>query len=136
MSQANGLSYLDPDRRRHTMYVTRNTEYHLRDGVCIAVRDRRSGCWLPSHSALRRTLGGAVCYDPSGNATASPSVARIGDAPRFGSRGSERVTTALSSAARPSRHHVAAYPAAPQAAGSQQSKDLHCSLALPGSASG
>jgi hypothetical protein len=125
MSQAKSLNYLGADRRRHTMYVTRNTEYHLRDGVCIAVRDRRSGCWLPSHSALRRTLSGAVRYDPSGNATPSPSAPKVGDALYFGSHGSELVTTELSSVERPSRHQVAAYPAAPKASGSLQSSDLH-----------
>ncbi|MFO0673294.1 MAG: hypothetical protein U0235_27385 [Polyangiaceae bacterium] len=33
-----------PDRRRHRVYVTKNTEYHFRDGFCVAVRgDRRPG---------------------------------------------------------------------------------------------
>ena len=35
--------YRGPERRRHRVFVTRNTEYHFRDGFCIAVRDRRTG---------------------------------------------------------------------------------------------
>ena len=110
MIQAENQHYLGPDRRRHTMYVTRNTEYHLRDGICIAVRDRRSGRWLPSHSALRRTLSGAVRYDPSGYAAPSPSAPDVGDALYFGGGGRDLVTTVLSSVERPSRHQVAGYP--------------------------
>ena len=34
-------SFSGPDRRRHRVYVTKNTEYHFRDGFCVAVRDRR-----------------------------------------------------------------------------------------------
>jgi hypothetical protein len=26
------------EKRRHRMYVTRNTEYHLKDDICVAVR--------------------------------------------------------------------------------------------------
>ena len=124
--QGKNPNYPGPDRRRHTMYVTRNTEYHLRDGVCIAVRDRRSGCWLPSHSALRRTLSGAVRYDPSGLAAPCPSVPKVGDALYFGAGGRELVTTSLFSVERPSRHLVATYPAAVEPADSLGNGSLHC----------
>ena len=43
-----------PERRRHRVYVTRNTEYHFRDGFCVAVRDRRSGDFLQGHLAVQR----------------------------------------------------------------------------------
>lgn len=35
-----------------TVYATRNTEYHLRGDLCVAVRDRRTGEWLSSHESL------------------------------------------------------------------------------------
>ena len=38
--------YAGPERRNRAMYVTANTEYHFRDGVCVAVRDRQSRSWL------------------------------------------------------------------------------------------
>ncbi len=41
------------DRRRHQVYKTRHTEYHLRDDECVGVRDRQSGLWMLDHAALR-----------------------------------------------------------------------------------
>ena len=37
-----GSGYSGPDRRKRRMYVTHNTEYHLHDGVCVAVRDKHT----------------------------------------------------------------------------------------------
>ena len=48
------------DRRIHRVFVTRHTEYHLRRDVCIAVRDRRSGRWLPEHQAVLRKVTGTM----------------------------------------------------------------------------
>ena len=55
-----------PERRRHRVYVTRNTEYHFRDGFCVAVRDRRSGDFLPGHLAIRRRLHGGLKFFHNG----------------------------------------------------------------------
>ena len=41
------------NRRRHRMFVTRNTEYHLRSDQCVGVRDRKTGEWFRHHAALR-----------------------------------------------------------------------------------
>lgn len=41
------------DRRRHRVFFTRNTEYHLRQDECVGVRDRQTGRWLGEHQALR-----------------------------------------------------------------------------------
>lgn len=41
------------NRRRHRMFVTRNTEYHLRADECVGVRDRQTGEWFRDHAALR-----------------------------------------------------------------------------------
>lgn len=35
------------------MFVTRNTEYHLRFDECVGVRDRETGQWQRHHAALR-----------------------------------------------------------------------------------
>lgn len=48
------------ERRRHKVYVTHNTEYHTRDDVCIAVRNRRTGQWEPRHRALGHKMCGAL----------------------------------------------------------------------------
>jgi hypothetical protein len=44
--------YAGPERRRRRVYVTQNHEYHCKDGVCVAVRDLRSGKFLTTHRAL------------------------------------------------------------------------------------
>jgi hypothetical protein len=40
------MGYLGKERRIHRIFVTRNSEYHVRRNVCVGVRDRRSGEWL------------------------------------------------------------------------------------------
>jgi hypothetical protein len=50
----------NPERRRHIVYVTRNTEYHCRGRECVGVRDRGSGRWVREHPALRASMLGAV----------------------------------------------------------------------------
>jgi hypothetical protein len=40
------------------MFVTKNTEYHLRHELCVAVRDRYSNVWLEGHLAVGRKLTG------------------------------------------------------------------------------
>jgi hypothetical protein len=44
---------MSKERRRHRMFVTRHSEYHLHDDQCVGVRDRDSGLWLLDHVALR-----------------------------------------------------------------------------------
>ena len=58
--------YGGPERRRHRVYLTRNTEYHLRDGFCVAVRDRRTGDFLQGHLALQRRVHGGLKFFPDG----------------------------------------------------------------------
>jgi hypothetical protein len=105
-------NYRGPDRRVHRMYVTRNTEYHLRGEICVAVRDRRTGRWLPSHLAIHRRLAGGVCIHPNGAAVPSCVDPRVGDALYFDGNEDDRelVTSLLSSIERPTRDLVHAYP--------------------------
>ena len=37
------------ERRRHRLFVTQNTEYHLREQLCVGVRDLWSGRWRDDH---------------------------------------------------------------------------------------
>ncbi len=48
------------ERRRHVVYLTRNSEYHCRFSDCVAVRDRVTGQWDRHHWAVRSHLIGAV----------------------------------------------------------------------------
>jgi len=44
----------------NAVFVTRNTEYHVRGGVCVAVRDRERKQFLPTHHAVGGRLSGSV----------------------------------------------------------------------------
>lgn len=103
--------YGGPERRRHRVFVTRNTEYHFRDTLCVAVRDRRSGKWLPSHLALERRLSGGVRFQPNGCAMPSADVPGVGEALFFADGGRELVTSLLSAVERPEKETVRQYPA-------------------------
>lgn len=109
------------ERRRHRVYVTRNTEYHFRDGFCVAVRDRRSGDFLPGHLAIQRRLHGGVKFFPNGAIVPNPGDPRPGEALYFATDGRDLVTSPLESVERPLKAVVEAYPEPPQAPGSRKS---------------
>ena len=109
MSEHSG-AYPGPDRRRHRMFVTKNTEYHFRDAVCVAVRDLRSGSWLPSHLALHRRVTGRVRFHANGVAVPDGGEPRIGEALYFGDEGRELVTSLLTAVQRPAKTLVESYP--------------------------
>ena len=98
------------ERRQHRVYVTRNTEYHLRGRICVAVRDRKTGRFFGSHLAVNRELSCAVRYQPSGTLLPLAALPQVGDALYFGSEGRELVTSLCSSIERPAKNVVAAYP--------------------------
>jgi hypothetical protein len=100
------------ERRQHRVYVTRNTEYHFRGRVCVAVRDRKTGRFFGSHLAVNRELSCAVRYQTSGMMLPLPSLPEVGDALYFGAEGRELVTSLCSSIERPPKSIVATYPLA------------------------
>jgi hypothetical protein len=98
------------------MFVTRNTEYHFRDNVCVAVRDRSSGRWLLSHLALEREISGRVQFRSNGAAIPCEEMPRVGDALFFGAGGRELVTSLLCAIERPSKELVREYGLEPSGA--------------------
>ena len=110
-SQAKGKT---PERRRHRVYVTRNTEYHFRDGFCVAVRDRRSGDFLPGHLAIKRRLHGGLKFFPNGAIVPNSGDPRPGEALYFAADGRDLVTSPLEHVERPAKAVVEAYPEPPQ----------------------
>jgi hypothetical protein len=57
-------AYAGPERRRNRVLVTSNSEYHCRDGSCVAVRDRRTGKFLPGHKAIGKQMTGGMRIEP------------------------------------------------------------------------
>ena len=108
-SNSKSIEFVGAERRIHKVYVTRNTEYHFRDDVCVAVRDRRSGDWLAGHLALRRQVHGGVRFFLNGAALPNPGTPRIGESLFFASGERDLVTSPVESIERPEKHVVAAY---------------------------
>lgn len=111
MTQA-ATSFNGKDRRRHHVYVTKNTEYHLRDGFCVAVRDRHSGDFLQGHLALKRRVQGGLKFFMNGAMVPNPGTPREGESLFFCSQGRDLVTSPIEKVERPARELTQAYPGA------------------------
>ena len=109
-STARKIDSTGPERRRHRVYVTKNTEYHFRDGFCVAVRDRRSGDFLHGHLALQRRVHGGLKFFPNGAIAPNAGDPRPGESLYFAADGRDLVTSPLESVERPPRELVEAYP--------------------------
>ncbi len=102
--------YRGPERRRHRVFVTRNTEYHFRDGFCVAVRDRRTGEFLQGHLALTRSMQGGLRFFANGAIAPNTGEPRPGESLYFASEGRDLVTSPLEHVDRPSKELTLAYP--------------------------
>lgn len=102
------------ERRRRFVYVTKNTEYHVMDKLCVAVRDRSSGGWRREHQALRRRLAGGITVFSNGAILPSLDPLHVGQAMYFVLPGNgeqeQLVTSRLERVARPNRAALAHYP--------------------------
>ncbi len=102
--------YAGPERRRHRIFVTRNTEYHFRDGICVAVRDRRTGGFLQGHLALYRPLHGGIRFFANGAIAPNPGEPQPGESLYFANDERDLVTSPLERTERPSKELSRAYP--------------------------
>ena len=89
------------DRRRHRLFVTRHTEYHLRSDEVVGVRDRETGHWLRDHAALRLR---ALKVPPRGH-----DHAFIGRRLQFWGTHTDVVTSPVVAVGRPPRTDVEHY---------------------------
>lgn len=103
------MSYVGPERRIHKVYVTRNTEYHVRRNACVAVRDRTSGQWLLRHRGIGLQLTGAVRTAPDNGPVVVPRLPEVGERLCLGDM--VLVTSPLDEIRRPPREVVVRYPA-------------------------
>lgn len=100
------------ERRIHRVFVTQNTEYHLRRERCVAVRDRRSGEWLRGHLALRSELTGGVRFFSNGGMQPTGHAPTVGESLLFSAPGRDLVTSPLQGVERPARDVTRSYAAA------------------------
>ena len=104
------MAYEGPERRIHRVFVTRNTEYHVRRDRCVAVRDRESGEWLTRHFALSLHVSGAIKFFEGGALAESPGLPSIGESMYFEAMGRDLVTSAIVSVERPPADVLTKYP--------------------------
>ncbi len=104
------MGYAGSDRRIHKVYVTRNTEYHVRRNHCVAVRDRRSGSWLPGHLAVRSRISGGLRFFDNGSVLPNDGNPSVGESGFFSADGRDLVTSPLVVVERPTRATVTEYP--------------------------
>ena len=102
-------TYTGPERRKNRVFVTKNTEYHFRGDRCVAVRDRRSSKWLPSHLAIGRRLSGGVHFHKNGAAVPVCDAPSVGEALYFADDGRELITSAVCGLERPNREVIRGY---------------------------
>lgn len=97
------------DRRIHKVFITRNTEYHTRGGICVRVRDRRSGQWVSSHMALHTRIAGGLRFHLGGGVMPNTGFPSIGESLLFENEGRDLVTSTVIAIERPSREMAATY---------------------------
>lgn len=118
MNTANNMNrgYGGPERRRHRVFVTRNSEYHCRDGVCVAVRDCGTGEFLRSHSAIGRCMSAGVKFNHDGGieSISAPTEPHVGEQLCFSAGNSDNprdvITSPLKAIERPAAELVERYP--------------------------
>jgi hypothetical protein len=106
------MAYTGKDRRVHQVFVTRNTEYHVRRDLCVAVRDRRSGEWQRMHMALRNRVHGGIRFRRNGGIQSNIGFPKVGESLFFHAAGRDLVTSPVLSVERPERDTVRRYPRA------------------------
>jgi len=110
VKEQGNMAYQGPERRIHQVYVTKNTEYHTRRGVCVGVKDRDSGLWLPKHLAVNKPLGGAIKFLKGG---LRPNTGRpnVGESLYFHGGDLDLVTSTLVAVERPPKVIIKRYRA-------------------------
>jgi len=106
------MRYSGTERRIHKVFVTRNTEYHVRRDVCVAVRDRKSGSWMRGHLATGTRVSGGLKFMKNGGIRPNEGIPVLGESLFFCAAGRDLVTSPVVSIERPEREVVFAYPAA------------------------
>lgn len=101
--------YTGPERRRHKVYVTNNTEYHLRDLQVVAVRGIGTGTWQQNHTAVGRSLVGGAYVGSRGEMQIRIGAAQVGDKLILSG---DIMTSPVQQLRRPTRDTVEMYPIA------------------------
>ena len=106
------MGYFGPERRIHRIFITRNTEYHMRQRTCVRIRDRQSGRWVENNRALNLIMTGSYPFGSSDSDINLSDVPEIGECVFFNDNGIDLITSPVLAIERPSRDVVRTqYPA-------------------------
>jgi hypothetical protein len=106
------MGYFGPERRIHRIFITRNTEYHMRQRTCVRIRDRQSGRWVENHRALNLIMTGSYPFGSSDSDINLSDVPEIGECVFLNANGIDLITSPVLAIERPSRDVVRTqYPA-------------------------
>ena len=103
------MGHQGKERRVHKVFVTRNTEYHVREDQCVGVRDRRTGEWLRAHLALSSQMSGSLRFSRDGGVQPNTGRPNVGESLFFQASGRDLVTSAVLSVQRPEKTIVQRY---------------------------
>ena len=105
------MGYVGKERRIHKIFVTRNSEYHVKRNICVGVRDRKSGEWMGSHMAIKSTVSGGLRFHENGAISASEGYPSIGESLFFMASGRDLITSPILSIERPAKDLLHRYAA-------------------------
>jgi len=99
------------EKRKNKMFVTRNTEYHVRDDVCVAVKKLDSGDWLMHSKALGARLIATLSVTPKRTkGICSVFWPEVGDhLVMYNTMGEDIITTRIRKIKRPPPHCLRYY---------------------------
>jgi len=95
------MPYTGPERRIHKVFVTRNTEYHMKSTTCVAIRDRKSGNWQKDHFALLQEVSGSIFFENCGSIKVTPGLPKVGESMYFDIGRCDLITSQVVSIERP-----------------------------------
>lgn len=98
--------YTGKERRIHKVYVTRNSEYHVRAGLCVAVKPRK-GSWITDHEAVAMKL---VAHMKVGTLLPLLDTPKLGNRLYFSVGKDDVLTSPVVAIIRPPKAVVAEYP--------------------------
>ena len=102
-----GTSYKGPERRIHHIFVTRHTEYHIREGICVAVKQNENQESAVSRQALNMRMLG---YYGPGTLCAHPGPPDLGFSLHFSIQSKFVVTSPVVAVKRPPKEIADSYP--------------------------
>jgi hypothetical protein len=95
------MAYSGPERRINKVFVTRNTEYHMKSSTCVAIRDRKSGDWQKNHFALLQEVCGSILFENCGSIKVTPGLPKVGESMYFDIGRCDLITSEVVSIERP-----------------------------------